>query len=179
MLLRYFNGPKSSRELEFEIWREVNLVGVPGCDPYSLALALYRRGLAARIFVKGETMPDRKLIERRFGKGSAELTRFALNQSMKKVRELGLEIIKRLPSTKEIRDALKSNTVPVFMVYMHSAPHWIVIKGVYRGGYVINDPYHARGGKNIRLSLKKFEQAANNLKKRVRINPNCFFVWSR
>ncbi|MFQ5762525.1 MAG: peptidase C39 family protein, partial [Candidatus Bathyarchaeia archaeon] len=141
MVLEYFDGIRVSRELEFEVWREVNLIGVPGCDCYGLALALHRMGLGVRIFVEGRIMSNSlKIIERRFGKGSAELTRFALDHFLDKSVKLGLRVDRMLPSNSEVIDALKSNMVPVFMVYMHSAPHWVVVKGLYRGGYVINDP---------------------------------------
>lgn len=176
MLLQHFNHCKASRELEFEIWREVNLIGVPGCDSYSLALGLSKRGLGVRIFVEGELMPDRTLIERRFGEGSAKLTLFALKHAIKRCIELGLPVEKRLPTGEEIVDALKNGVVPVFMVYMHGAPHWIVVKGTYRNGYVVSDPYYTGGGSDVNITLKRFENSIENLKLKTKINPNCLFV---
>ncbi len=182
MLLDHFNGMKPSRELEFEIWREVNMIGVPGCDPFSLALALDRRGLEVKIFARGSFEikgPRVKLLQKLFGKQAPELLQFAVSQSLKRVRKEKLEWEKRPPTRREVSDALKDKVVPAFMLWMHEAPHWILIEGERKGGYLINDPYYEGGGRGKRISYQRFDGSLEAMQMRMRISPGALFVSSR
>ncbi len=182
MLLDHFNGTKPSRELEFEVWREVNMIGVPGCDPFSLALALNRRGLGVKIFaenafdIKG---PQVKRLEKLFGKQAPELLQFAVAQSMKKVQKEKLEWVKRPPTRREVSEALEDKIVPVYMLMMHEAPHWIIIEGEGKGGYVINDPYYEDGGgPGRKISYVRFEGCLQAMQMAMKISPGAVFVSS-
>lgn len=182
MLLDHFNGTKPSRELEFEVWREVNMIGVPGCDPFSLALALNRRGLGVKIFaenafdIKG---PQVKRLQKLFGEQAPELLQFAVGQSMKKVKKEKLDWVKRSPTRREVSEALKDKIVPAIMLMMHEAPHWILIEGEGKGGYVINDPYFEDGaGPGRKISYGRFEGCLRALKVGMKISPGAVFVSS-
>ncbi len=183
MLLDHFNGTKPSRELEFEVWREVNMIGVPGCDPFSLGLALDRRGLDVKIFaenafdIKG---PQVKRLEKLFGKEAPDLLLFAVNQSMKRVNKEKLEWEKRAPTRREVSEALMDGVVPAYMLMMHEAPHWILIEGEGKGGYVINDPYYEDGGgPGRKISYQRFEECLQAMKVGMKINPGALFVSSK
>ncbi len=182
MLLDHFNGTKPSRELEFEVWREVNMIGVPGCDPFSLALALNKRGLDVKIFAESAfdlKGPGVKAVQKIFGKQAPELLQFAVMQSMKRMRKEKLEWEKRLPTRREVSEALRDKVVPAFMLLMHEAPHWILIEGESRGGYLINDPYFEGGGRGKKIAYSRFEGFLRGLKVGMRISPGALFVSSR
>ena len=182
MLLDHFNGTKPSRELEFEVWREVNMIGVPGCDPFSLALALNRRGLGVKIFADDAfdfKAPQVKVVQKMFGKQAIELLEFAISQSMKAVKKEKLEWEKRIPTKKEVSEALREKSVPAFMLMMHEAPHWILIEGEGKAGYVINDPYYEdRGGPGRKISYGKFDGCVRAMKAGMKVSPGAIFVSS-
>lgn len=181
MLLDYFNGTKPSRELEFEVWREVNMIGVPGCDPFSLALALHRRGLKVRIFaensfdIKGSQV---KQLQKLFGKEAPDLLKFAVTQSMKKVRREKMDWERRMAAKNEISEALQDGVVPAIMLLMHEAPHWILLEGESKDGYLFNDPYYEGGGQRKKISYPKFEGCLQAMQRGIRINPCALFVSS-
>ncbi len=182
MLLDHFNGTKPSRELEFEVWREVNMIGVPGCDPFSLALALSKRGLDVKIFAESAfdlNGPGVKVVQKMFGKQAPELLQFAVSHSMKMVRKDKLEWEKRLPTRREVSEALKNRVVPAFMLLMHEAPHWILIEGEGKDGYLINDPYYEGGGRGKKISYRRFEGCLRGLQVGMRLSPGALFVSSR
>ncbi len=182
MLLDHFNGTRPSRELEFEIWREVNMIGVPGCDPFSLALALNGRGLKVKIFAEGAFEikgPRVKVVQKLFGKQAPELLQFAVSHSMKRVREEKLDWERRLPSRSEVSEALRDGVVPAFMLMMHEAPHWILIEGEKKGGYLINDPYYEGGGRGKRISYQRFDGCLQAMQTQMRISPGALFVSAR
>ena len=182
MLLDHFNGTKPSRELKFEVWREVNMIGIPGCDPFSLALALDRRGLDVKIFAKDAfdlKGPLVKVVEKMFGKQAPELLQFAVLHSMAKVRKEKLDWEKRLPTRSEISAALRDKVVPAYMLLMHEAPHWILIEGAGKGGYLITAPYYEGGGPGKKVSYGRFEGFLQGLQAGMRISPGALFVSSR
>ncbi len=158
------------------------MIGVPGCDPFSLALALNRRGLDVKIFAESAfdlKGPGVKAVQKMFGKQAPELLKFAVSYSMKRVRREKLEWEKRLPTRREVSDALKDGVVPAFMLLMHEAPHWILIEGEGKGGYVVDDPYYEGGGPRKKISYQRFEGCLQGLQVGMRISPAALFVSPR
>lgn len=135
---------------ELQIWREANTVfmgaGHPGSSPYGIALAAWRRGFHAEIWVshKGAVLLDyqKKPEWRKAGK-------LMQNADEASVRDLGLPIIKRSWDVADLARARAEGAVPIVLVstrafHGDNTPHWVVFADSDENSVYINDPWISR-----------------------------------
>lgn len=136
---------------ELQVWREANTVymgaGHAGSSPYGIALAAWRRGFHAEIWVshKGAVLLDyqKKPEWRKAGKLMQEADEAS-------VRDLGLPIEKRSWDVADLAQAAKDGAVPIVLVSTKAfhggtnTPHWVVFADSDDTQVYINDPWISR-----------------------------------
>lgn len=136
-----------TRHLEIALWREattvIGLTGPGGCDPYAMALAAAKRGLATRLFMSTD---EPVLLDRGNTEAKRDLMRFV--QADFKTRALAspITIEKRAFDISEIRDCIADGAIAVLLVdqmesHGYRAPHWIVAHSVQEDDFLVNDPW--------------------------------------
>ncbi|WP_374655322.1 peptidase C39 family protein [Dongia sp.] len=135
---------------ELQIWREANTVymgkGHAGSSPYGIALAAWRRGFLAEIWLshKGAILLDyqRKPEWRKAGKLMQDADAAA-------VAELGLPIEIRKWTVADLAKARAGGAVPIVLVTTRAfhggnTPHWLVFADSDDGNVYLNDPWISR-----------------------------------
>lgn len=135
---------------ELQVWREANTVymgaGHAGSSPYGIALAAWRRGFHAEIWVshKGAVLLDyqKKPDWRKAGKLMQEADEAS-------VRELGMPIEKRSWDVADLAQACADGAVPIVLVstkafHGDNTPHWVVLADSDEKQVYINDPWISR-----------------------------------
>ncbi len=135
---------------ELQVWREANTVymgaGHAGSSPYGIALAAWRRGFHAEIWVshKGAVLLDyqKKPEWRKAGKLMQEADEAS-------VRELGMPVEKRSWDVADLAQARAEGAVPIVLVstkafHGDNTPHWVVFADSDETRVYINDPWISR-----------------------------------
>lgn len=135
---------------ELQVWREANTVymgaGHAGSSPYGIALAAWRRGFHAEIWVshKGAVLLDyqKKPDWRKAGKLMQEADEAS-------VRALGMPIIKRGWDVADLAKVSREGAVPIVLVstkafHGDNTPHWVVFADSDEKEVFINDPWISR-----------------------------------
>ncbi len=158
MVLSYFNSGKTpTREAEFEIWRDCNLIGARGADPFGLSIALAKRGINMMVITERvQTFPYERL-RKRWGNEGAELATFSIRSSYRRAKGLGVRVVFRKPNVRDAVWAMEKGDVPISLVSMHvvhgfDIPHWVVVTGKTNSGFMINDPYPPKGHKDLEVT---------------------------
>ncbi|WP_439814253.1 GNAT family N-acetyltransferase/peptidase C39 family protein [Zavarzinia sp. CC-PAN008] len=161
--------------LELRLWREATTIfmtsGHGGCGPHGLALAAWRRGFDAEIFVNGtETLfidsvrsPERKqaiqLVQREF-EAEIAATGIASHQG---ALDLGT-----------LKSRLAAGSVPLVLISLYRLtrdrePHWVAVTGADERFVTINDPWIGTTGApqeaaisaiDIPISVEEFARMA-------------------
>jgi predicted double-glycine peptidase len=135
---------------ELQVWREANTVfmgkGHAGSSPYGIALAAWRRGFHAEIWVshKGPVLayyqnkPD-----------WLKAGRLVQEADEKLVQDLGMPITRRKWDQDDLIAARKEGAVPIVLVttrafHGDNTPHWVVFAGGDDEQVYINDPWISR-----------------------------------
>lgn len=135
---------------ELQIWREANTVymgaGHAGSSPYGIALAAWRRGFHAEIWLshKGAILLDyqKKPEWRKAGKLMQDADADA-------VRELGLPIEIRKWDVGDLAEARRHGAIPIVLVttrafHGDNTPHWLVFTDSDDESVYLNDPWISR-----------------------------------
>ncbi|MFN3621812.1 MAG: peptidase C39 family protein [Nitrososphaerales archaeon] len=159
MVLKLFDKEvKMSRRLEFEIWRECNMIGSLGSDAFGLSIPLLRRGVGVKVVTeRKETIPIKRII-RRWGEGRGQVAKYAMALSYEDAKKLDAKILFRKPKVADIKEALNSGAAPIVLVNMYemyrcNIPHWVVISGYEQDWFYVNDPYRRRGQIKIKEAI--------------------------
>lgn len=135
------------RHLEIALWREATtvfgLTGPGGCDPYAMALAAAKRGLATRLFMSTE---EPVLLDRGNTEAKRDLMRFVQADFKAKALASPIAIENREFDIAEIRDAVAGGAIAVLLIdqtesHGYRAPHWIVVHSVKDDIFLVNDPW--------------------------------------
>ena len=135
---------------EFQIWREANTVfmgkGHAGSSPYGIALAAWRRGFHAEIWVshKGAILLDYQ--EKPEWRKAGKLMQDADEAS---VRDLGLPVVKRGWNVADLAQARAAGAIPIVLVstkafHGGAAPHWVIFADSDKTQVYLNDPWISR-----------------------------------
>jgi hypothetical protein len=173
------------RKLEFEVWRQCNMIGTRGADQYGLAVPLIDAGYEVRLLTQLRNPIDsalwRRRLARRFSSEDADLTLFGMKQNQSRALRTGLKVTFKRPLVKHIFQGLREGFVPICLVHMgvvHSLniPHWVVVTDANEDLIRFNDPYPPKGGKGISLSHAKFQKILDDIGVRIGLSPSVLLV---
>ena len=187
MVMKHFDPRiQLTRQLEFEIWRNCNMIGTKGADPFGLAVPLIDAGFEVRLITERRTMANtkrwrRRLIRAGFTGQEAELSILGIRQNKVRALSRNLPVRYKRPIVREISKSVDAGYVPIALVHMgvvHSLniPHWVVVTDADEESVVFNDPYPPKGRKSLRLSEGKFQKILDNIGIKIGMSPSVLFV---
>ena len=187
MIFKFFNARlRMNRALEFEVWRQCNMIGVRGADPFGLSIPLLDAGHDVHVITQNRSMIDTDFwkVRRRGQKitpEDAELTVFGIEENRKRALSRGLKVKYGLLSVERVLNSFDNGFIPVALVHMGvvhrlNIPHWVVVTDSGKDHVTFNDPYPPKGGKNIRVSYKQFQKMLDHVGTRTGLSPSVVFV---
>jgi len=189
MVMKHFEPRlEIGRGLEFEIWRQCNMIGIKGADPYGLSVPLIDAGYEVRLLTQRRNVIDpafwKRRLQRHFSADDIELSLFGVKQNQKRALSRHLEVTFKRPIVSDVVRGIREDFVPIALVHMgvvHSlnVPHWVVVTNVDKGSVVFNDPYPPKGRKGLRLSHKEFQKILDDISTRIGLSPSILFVRGR
>jgi hypothetical protein len=186
MVMKYFEPRlEFGRELEFEIWRQCNMIGIKGADPYGLSVPLIDAGYEVRLLTQRRRVIDptlwRRRLLRHFSADEIELSLFGMKQNQKRAMRRHLPVTFKRPTIGDVVRGVRDDFVPIALVHMgvvHSLniPHWVVVTDADESSVVFNDPYPPKGRKGLKLSHAKFQKILDDIDARIGLSPSILFV---
>jgi len=186
MVLKHFRPRlEIDRDFEFEIWRQCNMVGVKGADPYGLTVPLMDAGYEVRLLTQRKqainTAQWRRRLRRRFSSDEVELSLLGMRQNHRRALRRHLKVVFKRPVVEDIIRRIAEGFVPIALVHMgvvHSLniPHWVVVTGANSEEVRFNDPYPPKGRKSMALSRLKFQKIMDDIGTRIGFSPSVVFV---
>lgn len=169
------HAKKLDKLLEFELWRETNMIGIGGADPFGMAIPLLKRGLGVTIVTEraDRTFPKARFRRRVKDPEDRKLIEWAVVEQRARARKLGARVQVRRPELRDISDALASGRVPVALVHMglvhdYDVPHWVVVTGMDPRHAWIHDPYPPKGKAGLRLTHAELMQIIDDIGRKMR-----------
>jgi hypothetical protein len=190
MLFKFFDPRlRLNRTLEFEIWRQCNMIGVRGADPFGLSVPLLDAGHEVRLVTQWRRAiePDlwkSRFREYRFTAEDARLALFGMAENRKRALSRGVKVGHGRVTVEKITRALEAGFIPLVLVSMgvvhqYDIPHWVLVTGVAGGQVVFNDPYPPKGGKGIRVSREEFQKMVDDIGENIGMSPSVLLVANR
>jgi hypothetical protein len=188
MVMKHFNRELVlGRELEFEVWRQCNMIGIKGADPFGLSVPLIDAGYEVRLITQHARTVDYERWKRRllrtsdFSPEEIELSLFGMKENRERAMKRRLHTTYKRPVVADIQRGVRMDYVPIALVHMgviHSLniPHWIVVTDADDEQVVFNDPYPPKGRKGLRLSHVKFQKILDDIWTRIGLSPSVVFV---
>lgn len=186
MVMKHFEARiAANRDLEFKIWRQCNMIGIRGADPYGLSVPLLDAGYEVHLITQHKRVVDSELWTRtrlrRFPAEDIALSLFGMNQNRRRALAKGLSVRYKKPEIKDLTKYMRDQFVPISLVHMgivHSLniPHWVVVTEANEENVVFNDPYPPRGKRGISLSHTKFQKTLDDIGARIGFSPSILFV---
>jgi len=137
------------KDLEFDIWREGNLVAVLGTSRYGLAFSAVVRGFSAHVSSNtGEIDFVEKFIPP-LKDPDMQLLRCQFFERRSRCRKLGVRERQQTVSGKTLRESLFLNHVPLIVTNSQffsreDQPHWITVTGMDDKFLYFNNPADTR-----------------------------------
>jgi hypothetical protein len=186
MVMKHFDPSlEMGRELEFEVWRQCNMIGIKGGDPYGLSVPLIDAGHEVRLITQRkkiiEHKPWKRRLLRHFSSEDIELSIFGMRENKRRASARGLPVTFKRPVVADLVQGVQDGFVPIALVHMgvvHSLniPHWIVVTYAEEENVVFNDPYPPKGRKGLRLPYAKFQKILDDIGNRIGLSPSVLFV---
>ncbi len=186
MVMKHFDPSlEMGRELEFEVWRQCNMIGIKGADPYGLSVPLIDAGFEVRLITQRrkivEYKPWKRRLLRHFSSDDIELSIFGMRENKRRALSRGLPVSYKPPVVTDVIQGVQKGFVPIALVHMgvvHSLniPHWIVVTHVDEESVVFNDPYPPKGRKGLRLSHAKFQKILDDIGTKIGFSPSILLV---
>ena len=187
MIFKFFNTRlKLNRSLEFEVWRQCNMIGVRGADPFGLSVPLLDAGYEVHLLTQRRSMIDsdlwRSMIqEHRLTPEDEDLAAFGIAENKKRALGRGLTVVYSRLTVERVVKTFYEGFIPVALVHMGvvhqmDIPHWVVVTDVGDDHVVFNDPYPPKGGKNIRVSREEFQQMLGSVGTGFGLSPSVIFI---
>jgi len=142
MALSYYGlHPAPDRATEIALWREATTVG--GCDPYGLAVAAARRGLAVALTV---TTDGFFLLEGLESEQQREVRTYIQTGFRKQAADAGITVEHRQIDASHVRDIVESGRLAIVLIdeepfHKETCPHWILVHSFADGVFVAHDPW--------------------------------------
>lgn len=188
MVMKHFEPKlKIGRELEFEVWRQCNMLGVRGADPYGLSVPLIDYGYKVRLITERRKIVEakswrRRLKQRRiFSQEEIELTFLGIRENRRRALDRALQVQFKRPLVADIIRGVRDGFVPIALVHMgvvHSLniPHWVVVTDADEERVLFNDPYPPKGRSGLKLPQVKFQKILDDIGTRIGMSPSVLFV---
>lgn len=186
MVMKHFEPKlKINRNLEFEVWRQCNMVGIRGADPYGLSVPLIDAGYEVWLMTGRRATIDaqhwRKRLHGRFSSEEIELSLLGMKLNKERAMERHLRVAFKRPLVEDILRGVMEGFVPIALVHMgvvHSLniPHWVVVTDADQKTVRFNDPYPPKGRKGLTLSHQKFQKILDDIGTRIGLSPSILFV---
>jgi len=186
MVMKHFEPKRAiHRDLEFEVWRQCNMIGIKGADPYGLSVPLLDAGYEVRLLTERRRTVDidqwRRRLVRRFPREDVELSFFGMRQNRLRALKRGLKVRFKRPAVKDIILGLGDDYAPIALVHMgvvHSLniPHWVAVTDADEESVRFNDPYPPKGRKDLVLSPAKFQKIIDDIGVKIGFSPSVLFV---
>jgi predicted double-glycine peptidase len=135
---------------ELQVWREANTVfmgkGHAGSSPYGIALAAWRRGFHAEIWL---SHPGPILAYYQSNPDWLKAGRLVQEADARTVRDLGMPITRRKWGVADLAEARGAGAIPIVLVTTKAfhgdhGPHWVVFADSDAEQVYINDPWISR-----------------------------------
>jgi len=187
MIFKLFNPHlKLNRTLEFEVWRQCNMIGVRGADPFGMSVPLLDAGYEVRLATQRKRMIDpdlwrRRLREHSFTLEEVSLAVFGIAENRKRALGRGLTVEYRRLTVERVARSFSEGFIPIALVHMGvvhqlDIPHWVVVTDVGEDHVAFNDPYPPKGGKGIRVSREEFQKMLDDVGTRIGLSPSAIFI---
>lgn len=187
MLLSFFDPAFTpDRSREFEIWRQCNMIGVRGADPYGMSVPLLEAGFEVLLLTGRERMVDPtrwklRLVEHGFTPEDGELSLFGIGENRRRALARGLTIVCDHLTIERISVLSEEGYHPVALVHMgvvhqYDIPHWVIVAGVKEESVIFNDPYPPKGRKDVYVSRGDFQRMLDDIDTRIGLSPSILFV---
>ncbi len=186
MVMKHFKpGLEIGRGLEFEVWRQCNMIGIKGADPYGLSVPLLDAGYEVRLITQRKGIVQykswRQRLKRRFSSDDIELSFFGMRENKRRAFSRNLSVTYKRPIVADIVRGVLNGYVSVALVHMgviHSLniPHWVVVTDADEEKIVFNDPYPPKGRKGLRLPHVKFQKILDDIGARIGMSPSILLV---
>jgi hypothetical protein len=184
MVMKHFDPTlRVGRDLEFEVWRQCNMIGIKGADPYGLAVPLSDAGYEVHLTTQRRRVqhhPWRRRVRRLFSREEIELSLFGMRENKRRAVARHLQVRYKRPLVEDIAREICDGFVPIALVHMgvvHSLniPHWVVVTGA-EGEVEFNDPYPPKGRKGLKLSHSRFQKILDDIGTRIGLSPSVVYV---
>jgi hypothetical protein len=187
MVMKHFDEKlKLNRQLEFEVWRQCNMIGTRGADPFGLSIPLIDAGLEVRLITEWKSIVNAKrwknqLTRAGFSSIETELCFLGIHLNKQRASESHLTIEYKRPTVSAIVSSINSGYVPLALVHMgvvHSlnVPHWVVITDANDETVMFNDPYPPKGHRGLKLPRDKFQKILDDIGTRIGMSPSLLLV---
>ncbi len=188
MVMKHFEPSlEIGRELEFEVWRQCNMIGIKGADPYGLSVPLIDAGYEVRLITQRkkvvENKPWKRRLLRHFSSEEIDLSLFGMRENQRRALNRHLPVTYKRPVVSDVMRSVRDGFVPIALVHMgvvHSLniPHWVVVTDADEENVVFNDPYPPKGRNGLSLSHVKFQKILDDIGTRIGLSPSVLFVRS-
>jgi hypothetical protein len=148
MAMKFFHpNLRLSRGLEFDIWREANLVESYGTSKEGLALAAARRGF--EVYTMGRALRHSfvDVMRDKIPSVDNKVLELLYSDTRRKFRAMGLKHITHNIQLSSMKSILKESHVPIlftntalFREKDDPLPHWVVITGYGEKHWYLNNP---------------------------------------
>ena len=147
MTMKFFQPDlRLTRELEFDIWREANLVESYGTSKEGLALAAARRRF--EVYTMGGNLPHSFIdaIKDQIPNLDMGVLEQLYDDTKTKFRSMGLRNQSSRLEPSKLRQILLRSHIPILLtstLLFHKnedLPHWVVVTGYGRDGWYVNNP---------------------------------------
>ena len=131
---------------ELQIWREATTIfmtsGHGGCGPHGLALAAWRRGYKAEMFLSHNNV---LFIDSVRNLEKKKIIGLVHEDFEKKIGETNIKVHKKKYTLQDLRIALDKGGIPLVLITTyhfdsHHAPHWVVVTAYDDHFVYIHDP---------------------------------------
>lgn len=186
MVMKHFTpGLRLTRELEYEVWRQCNMIGIKGADPYGLSVPLLNAHFNVHLTTQWRNSFNRRIWIRRvlrfFTREEAELSLFGMKQNRSRALARRLPVEYERPTVEKILRMSNAKFVPVALVHMGivhrlNIPHWVVVTNADEDAITFNDPYPPRGRRGLKLPQDRFQKILDDIGTRIGLSPSILFV---
>jgi hypothetical protein len=147
MVMKFFRPSiRLNRELEFDIWREANLVESYGTSKEGLALAAARRGFFVFTMGKSRKHSFVDTISDKLPGMDNQVLELLYKGTRRKFTAMHLTNFNRRIKLEEMKALLQNSQIPVLLTSTslfgekEDLPHWIVPIGYSPGNWYVNNP---------------------------------------
>jgi hypothetical protein len=147
MAMKFFKPSlKLTKGLEFDIWREANLVESYGASKQGLAMAAVRRGFDVYTIGKPTRHSFVDAIANGIPSIDYKMLELLYNDTRKKFRDMSLRNVNSRLELSKLRGLLKKSHIPILLSSTalfgekDDLPHWITVTGYGEKDWYVNNP---------------------------------------